>query len=220
MKKSIPELGTSPFAPVEIVDAANLSAADRAMLQKEEAVISAGRRSFLVVAAALVRIRDYKGGIFYKERYGTFEAYCQERWEFGRAHAYRLIDAAEVAATLSPRGDKAGMPAPTNEKQIRALARLGQPSDMREAWKEANLLADGEEVTSSFVAKVVREKIKGGAKVRTPNRRQSKPSAKILRIAAADLTEIRRYLMAIRKAAKGNARISGAVAEIEKLLPG
>ena len=37
------------------------------------------------------------------ESHGTFEQYCQERWGMRKAHAYRLIGAAEVlASTISP----------------------------------------------------------------------------------------------------------------------
>ena len=49
----------------------------------------------------------------------TFEAYCKERWGWGRAHAYRLIDSAKVAEALSPTGDT-----PSNERQARELAPL------------------------------------------------------------------------------------------------
>lgn len=51
-----------------------------------------------------------------------------------RAHAYRQIDAAQVAGVLSPNGD-----IPTNEAQARELAPLrDQPEAMAEAWQEAS----------------------------------------------------------------------------------
>ena len=47
-----------------------------------------------------------------------WEDYCRERWGLGRAHAYRLIDAAATAEAVSPVGDI------TNERQARALSGL------------------------------------------------------------------------------------------------
>src|SRR5438067_1878241 len=99
--KKIPQLAASPFAATELVDTDNLSAEDKAVLEKEEAIIEAGRKSFLDVAAALVRVRDYRDGILYTARYGSFEAYCRERWEFGPSQAYRLISAAEISLSNS-----------------------------------------------------------------------------------------------------------------------
>ncbi len=47
----------------------------------------------------------------------ALEEYCRVRWDINRAHAYRLIDAAQVIDNLSPMGDK-----PTTERQARELA--------------------------------------------------------------------------------------------------
>ena len=51
----------------------------------------------------------------YRETHATFEAYCRERWGWSRQHAYRQIQAAQVAG-MSPMGDK-----PANERQARAM---------------------------------------------------------------------------------------------------
>jgi hypothetical protein len=40
-----------------------------------------------------------------KSPFATFEEYCDERWHFGKAYAYRLFQAAEVIENLSPIGD-------------------------------------------------------------------------------------------------------------------
>ncbi|CCF84129.1 hypothetical protein NITHO_3110002 [Nitrolancea hollandica Lb] len=63
--------------------------------------------------------------------YQRFEDYCRERWGWKRAHAYRLIDSAQVAGALSPIGDKA----PANEAQARELSRLKEPEIIRETWQ-------------------------------------------------------------------------------------
>ena len=63
----------------------------------------------------------------------TFEEYCKERWGMNRAHAYRLIDAAEVVNNLSPIGD-----IPVNESQARPLTQLNDnPALQREACQRA-----------------------------------------------------------------------------------
>jgi hypothetical protein len=217
-KKPIPELGTSPFAPVELVDAEKLSLSDREFLEKEEALIRAGRRSFLDVAAALIRIRDYKGGLLYMDRYGSFEAYCQERWEFGQSYAYRLMGAAQIVAELSPRGEKGDFSLPATEKQVRALALLDSPEDRRKAWTEALQQAGDAEVPSRLVSKVVQGMIQEGKKRRS-KKRASKKEREKLQIDRDAVATIRQRLSDIRKAAKGTRKIIDAVAEIEELLP-
>ena len=217
-KQQIPELPTSPFAPAEMVDAANLSAADRDFLDNEEAIIRAGRRSFLDVAAALVRIRDYKGGLLYMERYGSFEAYCQQRWEFGQAYAYRLMGAAQIVAELSPRGEKGDFTLPATEKQVRALALLDSPEDRRKAWMEAVQQAGEAEVPSRLVSRVVQGMIQKGRKRRS-KKRVSKREPEKLQIDPQAVATIRQRLSDIRKAAKGTRKIIDALDEIEALLP-
>jgi hypothetical protein len=61
-------------------------------------------------------IRDKR---LYKDRYATFEEYCQKRWEFTRAYASNLISAANAADNLSTMVDK-----PTHESQVRPLTAL------------------------------------------------------------------------------------------------
>ena len=52
----------------------------------------------LVSGLALMEIRD---GRLYRAEFGTFEEYCNQRWGWERAHAYRLIDAAQVVENVS-----------------------------------------------------------------------------------------------------------------------
>jgi len=59
--------------------------------------------SFIEVGTTLAEIRDSK---LYREQYTTFNAYCKERWGWGRAHAYRMIQSAKIGKRLSPMGDR------------------------------------------------------------------------------------------------------------------
>ena len=79
-----------------------ISLAESKRLIELEKVIEAGQQTFIEVGTALAEIRDAR---LYKADYKTFENYCVSKWGFKRAHAYRLIDAADVVKDLSPNGD-------------------------------------------------------------------------------------------------------------------
>ena len=74
-----------------------LTAAERGNLQSYEAIIEDGLQSFVEVGTALMQIRD---GKLYRDSHGTFEAYCKERWQLPRSHAYRFIDGAKVVRNV------------------------------------------------------------------------------------------------------------------------
>ena len=98
--------------------------------QRIEHELSRVRRSFVVIGLTLREIRD--AGL-HRDGYTTFESYLADRWGFSRSRAYRLIDAAAVAAVASPMGD---IP---NERQARELAPLrDEPEQLRRAWEEAS----------------------------------------------------------------------------------
>lgn len=97
----------------EIIDA--LSDAEYADLERLETVVSKGLTSFVEVGSALAEIRDRR---LYRDTHQTFALYCEQQWELGKSQAYRLIDAAEVVAEMSPIGDT---PIPTTESQARVL---------------------------------------------------------------------------------------------------
>ena len=100
------------------------------------------------VGAALVEIRDQK---LYQQEHETFEAFCEAEYGFKRAHAYRLIEFAEVKATvqMSPIGDKL-----VHESQARALGSV--PAENRVA-----VLTQAAE-TGSVTAKGITEAAQGG----------------------------------------------------------
>src|SRR6266446_4507724 len=74
-------------------------------LGNHERTIKNTRGAFVTCGKALEAIRD---GKLYRAEYPTFEKYCEGKWGWKRAHAYRLIEAAEIVDSLkmSPIGDK------------------------------------------------------------------------------------------------------------------
>ena len=105
---------------------------ERARLAAYEAVIEANLQQFVEVVLSLKKIKD---GRLYRE-YGEFEDYCRIKFDFGRAHSYRMLASAKVIADLQKlqSGDgKAGQKSPIgdfllprNEAQARELARIKQ----------------------------------------------------------------------------------------------
>ena len=92
---------------------------------------------------ALIEIRD-RG--YYRDvlGYETFEAYCKDRWDFSRQHAYRFIDSAKVVLNVTDRLQNT----PANLEQTRPLAKL-EPDQQREAWVKAVETAPEGKVTAA-----------------------------------------------------------------------
>jgi hypothetical protein len=110
-----------------------------ARLSELEKVIAKGKKTFVEVGLALAEIRDLR---LYKREYSTFSEYCQEKWGWKRAHAYRLIEASEVVK-MSPIGDKI-----KTESQARELAKV--PADQRAGVVQA-LAAEGQPMTAATI---------------------------------------------------------------------
>lgn len=135
-----------------------LSKTEAARLTTLEDRIEAGLQTFLEVGSALTEIRDNR---LYRERYGTFDAYCRQRWQMGRRNAYQLIEAATIVANVricahSLHGASAeDLPLPANEAQARPLGKL-LPGEQAEAWLRAVETAPGGKLTAAHVDSVVR----------------------------------------------------------------
>jgi hypothetical protein len=134
--------------PPLLIDLCNsLSDSEVVVLDCLESAVARGLRSFLEVGNALLEIREQ--GLY--RAYGTFEAYCRERWGISRTRSYELMDAATVTNAIA--GDPTADIMPTNEAQVRPLARLDQ-ADQAPAWREAVETAPGGKVTGAHVAAV------------------------------------------------------------------
>ena len=107
---------------------AALTSDEHDRLVENEMVIERGIKTFAEVGNALLKIRD---GRLYRAEFGTFEDYCRERWGFRRQRANELITAALVVDEIS----STGTPAPSNEAQAVALARVSE-AERAEVWRE------------------------------------------------------------------------------------
>lgn len=127
----------------------------QASLEQLESVIERGVQTFVEVGLALMEVRDRR---LYKEAgYTTFEKYCTGRWQFGRRHANRLIEAAGTVQALSDDNHTGPIgPVPATESQARELTPLAKedPDKARAVWREVNEPHNGK-VTAAKVKQVV-----------------------------------------------------------------
>ena len=118
---------------------------DRRLAQLE-AVIKTYRQDFYSVGKALKEIRD--GRHYHKLSFKSFESYLRIRWDMGRSHAYRLIEAFCAIDNLSPIGERL----PQNEAQVRPLTKLDAFSQRR-LWRE--FLKTGKALSAVNIKKFV-----------------------------------------------------------------
>lgn len=133
-----------------------LNGAERDELQALESTIERGLKTFMQTGEALARVRDRR---LYREKYETFEQYCQERWGFRREVADRYVRAAAVVAVTNP----TGLAPPATESVARELAPLlPEPDKLRDVWSAvgpdataAQVRAEVKRVASSSPAAAV-----------------------------------------------------------------
>lgn len=137
---------------------APLDAGEAARLQELEAAVDAYANAYQAAGKALAEIRDLE---MYRPTHSTFEEYVEARWDFKRAHAYRLIEAAAVARACLQSGDIA----PANEAQARELVKVyrdGGAEALANTW-QAIRAEHGDQIS----APKIREWVRGAAPVRS-----------------------------------------------------
>lgn len=115
-------------------------------LDRLESVIQKYRQDFYSVGKALKEIRD--GRYYHNLSFKSFDSYVKVRWDMGRSHAYRLIEASVVIENISPTGDVL----PKNEAQARSLTRLDLLSQ-KKVWR--NFLKTGKPLSALNIKKFV-----------------------------------------------------------------
>ncbi len=81
-----------------------LTATEARRYEKLKATFARWYEDRFAAGAAIMQIRDER---LYRGEHPTFEAFCEKEYEIQRAHAYRMIEAAEIKASLktSPMGE-------------------------------------------------------------------------------------------------------------------
>ena len=133
--------GEAKSADLEVVKP--LTAEEKQRLAKLEEVIDAKLGDFFEVGSAIMEIKSKQ---LYRETHSNFNAYCQERWGFGRSYANKLIGSAERIRLLPQ-----DIPKPANEFQIRPFLKL-EPEEFRKKWQAiVDAAGPGKKVTSRIV---------------------------------------------------------------------
>ena len=122
-----------------------LNVSERNELERCEVVIKQGLKTFVEVGQALMLIKEKK---LYRGRYGTFEKYCQEKWDMGRRHANRLINSTKVVSNIKNKVK------PKNESQARPLVALNE-LDQNQVWDVILKKHKPEDITRKVVSQEV-----------------------------------------------------------------
>ncbi len=99
-------------------------------LREQEEIIERGIKTFVEVGNALALIKVQE--LFVHAGYSSFADYCEAKWGYRRSRAYQLMDAATIAGELSTIVE---MP-PTNEAQVRELAKLPDTASRASLWEK------------------------------------------------------------------------------------
>lgn len=106
-----------------------------------EKIIEKGRKTFVEVGLAIAEIKSRK---LYRETHETFEAYCEERWDWTRQHVTKMLGAAVTISQL-PAEDQKKI---ASMKAANALQRV--PEKLREAVLD-KATEDGEVATAKAI---------------------------------------------------------------------
>lgn len=179
------EAKTLRLTTIPCASVAPLSLADREYLATREQIVTSGIRASIAAAQALFEIHGYENGILWRRSFSTFEAYCRAKWEYGKAHAYRLVECGEFVdelASQSPKGDSDAW-MPKSEGHVRPL--LALPKEERVIrWKEIVAETPPAELTGRQVTKLTKQHAGDGVGEKPTPARQSAKSRRSQAVAA------------------------------------
>lgn len=160
-----------PPAAVQPADRA-LTDRDRHELRDAEATLTHASQSYAAQGRCLKRIHERR---LYRERYASFEDYCQSRWDIGRNAAYTAMACADAVSQLVDRG-VADPDLPRNVSQCRELLRLRDPDERADAWR--SVLAEcGDRITHDAVRHAVNRLVLDAADAGDPGSAPPAPDA-------------------------------------------
>jgi DNA repair photolyase len=187
-----------------------LTAADIKFRDEQEKIVTEGVSASIAAAKALHEIYSYKDGLIWKQnKNDSFEAYCREKWDYGKAHSYRLKESGAVVAELEHQSPIVDC-LPKNENQVRPL--LALPKENRvDCWKEIAAGKSAEKLTGTAVAQGTR---KYAETHKLKIRADRKASGSHKKQAAAALSRLRSAVETLPQAEK----IELLLAEVEELI--
>ncbi len=133
-----------------------LSEVERARFKELRGIVSKAAKSMVLAAVALEEIRRTK---LYREKFSTFEEYCNNVHQMSRQYASRLICAGKVHRDLEISTKELGeaIPLPENELQLTVLRKVSSDSQNRlEVYKAA--LEDVQGDPGKLTARKIEEK--------------------------------------------------------------
>jgi hypothetical protein len=156
-----PGSATIDVAAVEVPELTQEEQRDRLHLERKV------ERAFFEAGKALMELRDRR---LYRSTHRTFEEYCKDRFGYSRDAAYLKISATEVYENIQKFLPTNGrqIPMPTNERQLRPLAKAElEPNKQASVWEQAVDQAGGK-VPSGRVVKDVVDRIRERTKIPNP----------------------------------------------------
>jgi len=216
-KKTLIPTGRIKAVMTEPKGKVKFTAEDKALLEKKERLISSNIGAFLILGEALSLIKERD---LHKltDPDLTFEKYCSNKWGFGKAYAYRLINSHKcvkhLQKTMSPNGVTLF---PTNEAQVRPMEGL-TPDTQVKVWTAALKKANGGIVTAALVEEVM-AKMEG-----KPAKSYRHPKARA--VENAEHKKLKTIAKLVEKALKVNSsdrtikKLSAVLETIRKLLTG
>lgn len=160
-KQDNPPSVTIDVAAVEVPELTQEELRDRLHLERKV------ERAFYEAGKALMELRDRR---LYRSTHRTFEEYCKDRFGYSRDAAYLKISATEVYENIQKFLPTIGrqIPMPTNERQLRPLAKAElEPNKQASVWEQAVDQVGGK-VPSGRVVKDIVDKIRERTKVPNP----------------------------------------------------
>ena len=115
-----------------------MSVREKKRLAELEDVVTRNFKAFYEVGCAL---REINTSMLYRSTHSTFAGYAKDLWDIQRAHAYRMIDAADIVDRLLPYAEQIKnvsnwrqdeKPIPQNEAQARALVKYPEEKTDRD----------------------------------------------------------------------------------------
>jgi hypothetical protein len=127
----------------------SLDKKEKSELEKLEKKISNGIESFLLIGEALAEISDKR---LYRI-FGSFEDYCEQRWDIHRQTGYKLINSWKTFTGLKQIGYEDQLP--NTESQYRELSKVKDVNKQVEILKRLNDLYPDRPITAKQIRDVV-----------------------------------------------------------------